>query len=446
MRRRDNFTRKTIDALAKRVGYMCSNPNCLKLTVGPSTEKDSFINLGVAAHITAASFNGPRYDGMLSKEIRSSINNGIWLCQTCSVLIDRDELLYTVEKLNTWKRIAEDRISELIHGKHDTSSKGEYGKYKIINSDNVRFEVHYILTRNNNLSAEYIIGDEKVTIDYRYAISKSNRSEYDQEIIGDDNFYFIFKDLEKELNYLIANDKESKAISLLVVIEELVNRKGIFGLAERVFDSNNDTNDIPYLSEFAEAADQYFGKSISRKNIIPLGSCIHVKIDSKETIIDSYEGLKSRLKSIINNESIDDLHALTEPHIWSEIYLDAGIEKHVFVPRLLARWESYWATKTFEESDEKRKLIINSQKETSWRQLQIFIEGYIDAVDIVSFSYDLDEDLIYPMVIFVMLQIFNQDICYSEYCVFELEGVDWTTICLNRDTDNELYFYAKMTE
>lgn len=31
---RDDFKAKTIDIMAKRVGYRCSNPNCRKLTCG----------------------------------------------------------------------------------------------------------------------------------------------------------------------------------------------------------------------------------------------------------------------------------------------------------------------------------------------------------------------------------------------------------------------------
>lgn len=63
----------------------------------------------MAAHISGAA-SGPgsaRYNAALTARERSSIKNGIWLCQTCSALVDRDELRYTEEVLSEWKQVAE---------------------------------------------------------------------------------------------------------------------------------------------------------------------------------------------------------------------------------------------------------------------------------------------------------------------------------------------------
>lgn len=115
MNSRDDFTRKTKDILAKRVGYICSNPNCMRMTVGPKQgETDSALSLGQAAHITAASVGGPRYDGTLTPQERKSINNGLWLCYSCATLIDRDEFYYTKELLHSWKESAEKKASDAI--------------------------------------------------------------------------------------------------------------------------------------------------------------------------------------------------------------------------------------------------------------------------------------------------------------------------------------------
>ena len=94
--------------MAERVGYRCSNPTCRRLTSRPHpTDAAVVIRAGVAAHITAASSGGARYDASLSPQQRSSIENGIWLCEICAKEIDDAADLYTVELLRHWKQNAE---------------------------------------------------------------------------------------------------------------------------------------------------------------------------------------------------------------------------------------------------------------------------------------------------------------------------------------------------
>lgn len=105
---RDNFSHRTLDALAKRVGFRCSNPKCRRLTAGPRTEIDATISIGVGAHITAASVGGPRFNPEISNTDRSGIGNGIWLCQNCAKLIDNDPTRYSADLLHIWKSEAEE--------------------------------------------------------------------------------------------------------------------------------------------------------------------------------------------------------------------------------------------------------------------------------------------------------------------------------------------------
>lgn len=104
---RDEFSSPTKDLLARRVGFRCSNPGCRQPTSGPQAEPSGSVNIGVAAHITAASPEGPRYDATLTPEQRSAADNGIWLCQTDGKLVDNDAIRYTVEGLRDWKARAE---------------------------------------------------------------------------------------------------------------------------------------------------------------------------------------------------------------------------------------------------------------------------------------------------------------------------------------------------
>jgi hypothetical protein len=111
---RDDFDNRTKELLAQRVGYSCSNPRCRQQTSGPQEDPAKAVNIGVAAHITAASAGGPRYDPRLSTEERKSPENGIWLCQNCAKLVDNDEHRYNVGLLKKWKRSSEDAaLSEI---------------------------------------------------------------------------------------------------------------------------------------------------------------------------------------------------------------------------------------------------------------------------------------------------------------------------------------------
>lgn len=65
------------------------------------------MSIGVAAHITAASPGGPRFDPNATKQTRSSIHNGLWLCQSCATMIDRDRARFHSVLLRQWKLGAE---------------------------------------------------------------------------------------------------------------------------------------------------------------------------------------------------------------------------------------------------------------------------------------------------------------------------------------------------
>ncbi len=110
MTNRDEFSAPIKRALAERSGFRCSYLGCPNATVGPSNESDvSVARTGVACHITAAAPGGRRFDPSLTPEQRSSITNGIWMCQTHSVEIDRDEVRYTALLLRHWKEVSEAR-------------------------------------------------------------------------------------------------------------------------------------------------------------------------------------------------------------------------------------------------------------------------------------------------------------------------------------------------
>lgn len=104
---RDDFSPSTIRKIKEMAGDVCSMPSCRVITGGSKKLRDNSFSIGVAAHICAASPGGPRYDLRMSKEERKSYENGIWLCQTHSRMIDVDPARFPVDRLKVWKEEAE---------------------------------------------------------------------------------------------------------------------------------------------------------------------------------------------------------------------------------------------------------------------------------------------------------------------------------------------------
>lgn len=109
-----DFSKKTVDTLAKRAAFKCSNPDCRVSTVGPNSDEKKSTVIGEAAHIYGARQNSKRYNSNMSDAARAEITNSIWLCRNCHKLIDTDEQKYTSNILFAWREQHEEYIqSEL---------------------------------------------------------------------------------------------------------------------------------------------------------------------------------------------------------------------------------------------------------------------------------------------------------------------------------------------
>lgn len=124
MPREDDFPAATKRIIAERSGFVCAYPSCMAPTSGPAIEGSRAINIGVAAHISAASPLGPRFDSTMSSEQRQSPENGIWMCATHATLIDRDIDRYSLDLLREWKSQAENRAFRVL-GQARTCSQGK---------------------------------------------------------------------------------------------------------------------------------------------------------------------------------------------------------------------------------------------------------------------------------------------------------------------------------
>jgi len=101
------FRAKTIDTLARRAAFQCSNPDCRANTVGPSSDPQKATTVGEAAHIFGARPGAKRFRADMTESARAAITNGIWLCCNCHRQIDSDERRYTSDVLFAWRELHE---------------------------------------------------------------------------------------------------------------------------------------------------------------------------------------------------------------------------------------------------------------------------------------------------------------------------------------------------
>lgn len=121
--KRHDFTQPTVQRLRDRAGNVCSFPECYVHTHGSAFTGDKAVGIGVACHIKAAAPGGPRYDAEQTKDQRRHLDNGIWMCQTHSRLIDADDSAFSVETLLEWKQRAEARSNSLLNQKSFTQKE-----------------------------------------------------------------------------------------------------------------------------------------------------------------------------------------------------------------------------------------------------------------------------------------------------------------------------------
>lgn len=147
---RHNFTQDTVNKLRRRAGNICSNPDCYHQTLEPQiTNEEKTTDTGIAAHICAASENGPRYDRAMSEKDRKHISNAVWLCSHCATKIDREAAAYSVALLKQWKKSAEKRIRDNSNKKLYTEDETEYKTNQTLFKSmglNISERFHYSLT------------------------------------------------------------------------------------------------------------------------------------------------------------------------------------------------------------------------------------------------------------------------------------------------------------
>lgn len=209
---RDDFSPSIKELMAKRVAYHCSNPECRHVTSGPQKDPAKVVNIGVAAHITAASEGGPRFNPALTSDERQSAENGIWLCQSCAKLVDNDPLRYTIDILELWNKVAEATAVHELESQpsaHDDSAKFA----KLENSMPDLFREMRVDLTSHPLSREFVILKKT----WIFSTTRPTLMYYFEDHPELENKLLILQ------NYGLIRDITYNNVSRYVISEELVD-------------------------------------------------------------------------------------------------------------------------------------------------------------------------------------------------------------------------------
>lgn len=299
---------------------------------------------------------------------------------------------------------------------------------------------------NFGLQIKFNLENKPKIINLNYRPKKDEWDNNKKELKWNNPYYYLIDDIKK---YALGFNGIGSLEKALNQIELQTKTGGINKLAEFLFDWNNGSNGIPKYSHFVEAFEYFLeseGKGRESYVLQTVGEVIYFRTGGIEYIMDTYEGKIAELKYLIDKRAYSEIYTMTNENIWSEIYLDSGIEKAHFIPVMHNLWEEYWDSLYTRIKKEVGKTNhLDKSKERSWRQFQVFSESYNDVEDIIKYAYALDDMDIYPLAVVSMMNIFDADVCYLEYCEYEFEMGDWESICVD-DDHNKPIFYIKINE
>lgn len=346
MSTRDDFTKKTIDTLAKRAGGKCSICNCA--TYGPNDNPYVATNIGQAAHIAAAAEGGPRYDPAMSSEVRKSLKNALWLCSNCHDKIDRNPESYPVERLLQIKKEAENSARDSLGVPSDrqasinNSSKENSAQITVTTSSIAIVEVRKLRAMLAGHHSSKI--SEKTTWDTlsRLEFIDFNRDEYLHEV-GQEIMSLLFH---------LAGHKHSADVYL----EIIRHVKDIVDSFIAVWGEEDMKRTCELLKMLMDAVGQNIRSSVYQSALALLKDMAKMgkKLDNKNIsdIIDSYfQGLvKTRVKRIHHEKEETDYE---EPPPTKRL-CDMEDEDHAalqYLEKMLELGESTTPTRSRTEND-----------------------------------------------------------------------------------------------
>jgi hypothetical protein len=301
-------------------------------------------------------------------------------------------------------------------------------------------------------------GAEKTTFSLEYEVGPKEWNSSKEEASIENEHYYTLRQFKEYLTRryldLKAENKADILARLKTEAQSFIKGDGMDGVAQKMFDFFHDGLGLPKYNEFVKAFEKHTGLKKGQYRVETMDSSIHFHVNDTVYEMDTYKGKTIELKKIIDARWYGEISVMSSVDIWNDIYTDDGIEKVLFIPVMFKEWEVYWNNEYKDAMESVGKTAhLDSLKEASWRQFQVFMECYESAKNIIKLAYDIDYSCLYPIAVIAMMKIFNSEVCYSEYCELEFEGggEEWESISSDDDDDDDNYdggsiFYIRQRE
>lgn len=244
MARENDFTKPIKELAAKKVGYLCSCPNCHRITLGSNHDGDNSVSVGQAAHIYPASEGFSRYDPSISSDFIKSEKNCLWLCPTHHTLVDKDPGKFTSGELLIWKKDAEKFASDQLELSTIKFGNLKDKKYDIDLLDSILYDylkegqlirlfniVRLLDNSNSDVNLKQLFSYYRIII-YYYNNTSLLSNELKHFFLIDNKLYkskvisFLIENQEKEmlsqLKMMIPD--ELSDLASIIINEEIIGR------------------------------------------------------------------------------------------------------------------------------------------------------------------------------------------------------------------------------
>lgn len=300
--------------------------------------------------------------------------------------------------------------------------------------------------RKQNLYCRISDGNEREVFSLGYKVEEGHWDKAKGCLNWDDSHYFTLIHLKQYLMELAeemrAEGKTGIPNRIKNTLTEIVRVDGIMGVDKLLFNKTR-SEGVPEFDLFVKAFCQY--RNLNDVDFVTevVDDQVIFHVDDCSYVANTYAGLKAELTHLVEKRSYDEL-VITDLSAWNAVLMDggevicsSGIEKGPLYRELFLQWMRYWDDKY----QEVRETVgttshLDMMKEDSWRALQVFMDGYSSSTTPVFDAEELDWGLC-PCLILAMLEIYDRESCFDEYCEFHFESWD------SEEVDGEFFYFSE---